>query len=90
MYNNGVICAVILFDTKVALRRKERGRSNSVSSSVGYGGPDPQRESELTVAMNNLTLDDIEGNVFRMSRDQVCAPFLSCRSMPSFSIHFVI
>ena len=56
---------------KVAVRRKDRGRSGSVTSSVGFGGPDPQRESELSVATNNLTLEEIDGNVFRMSKDQV-------------------
>lgn len=43
------------------------------SSTTGFGGPDPQRESELSLATENLTLEEIEGNVFRMSKDQVRA-----------------
>lgn len=42
-----------------------------MQGSVGFGGPDPQRESELTIATDNLSLEEIEGNVFRMSKDQV-------------------
>ena len=54
-------------------RRTQRGRSGSVTSSTaGFsGGADPQRESELSVATDNLTIEEIDGNVFRMSKDQV-------------------
>lgn len=54
-------------------RRLSRGRSGSVtSSSAGFAaGADPQRESELSVATDNLTLEEIDGNVYRMSKDQV-------------------
>ena len=68
-------------------RRTQRGRSGSVTSSTaGFpAGADPQRESELSVATDNLTLTEIDGNVFRMSKDQVGGCWL-CRwcgfSMP--------
>ncbi|CAM9281125.1 unnamed protein product, partial [Sphacelaria rigidula] len=59
-------------DTSSRERRRGRGRSGSVTSSTpGFGGPDPQRESELSVATENLTLEEIDGNVFRMSKDQI-------------------
>lgn len=58
-------------DANARDRRRGRGRSGSLTSSTGFGGPDPQRESELSVATDNLTLEEIEGNVFRMSKDQV-------------------
>ncbi|CAB1107770.1 unnamed protein product [Ectocarpus sp. CCAP 1310/34] len=44
----------------------------SMGGGAGFGsGGDPQRETELSVAMENLTLEEIDGNVFRMSKDQV-------------------
>eukprot|EP00752_Nemacystus_decipiens_P010475 g9333.t1 len=65
---------------------RDRGRSGSVVSmasmvsNAGFGGAgvgvgigvgDPHRETELSVATDNLSLDEIEGNVFRMSKDQI-------------------
>lgn len=53
-------------------RRRARVRAGSVTSATtSFPGPDPQRESELSVVTENLTLEDLEGNVFRMSKDQV-------------------
>ncbi|CAM9286397.1 unnamed protein product, partial [Ectocarpus sp. 12 AP-2014] len=56
-------------------KRRDRVRSGSIVSmggGAGFGsGADPQRETELSVAMENLTLEEIDGNVFRMSKDQV-------------------
>ncbi|CAM9985011.1 unnamed protein product, partial [Laminaria digitata] len=34
-------------------------------------GADPQRESELSVATEALGLEEIDGNVYRMSKDQI-------------------
>lgn len=63
-------------------RRDDRVRSDSmltfgnvgfgIGGMGGVGSGDPHRESELTVATENLTLEEIDGNVFRMSKDQVC------------------
>lgn len=56
-------------------KRRDRVRSGSIVSmggGAGFGsGGDPQRETELSVAMENLTLEEIDDNVFRMSKDQV-------------------
>lgn len=63
--------------------RRDRSRSGSVVSMAsmssmvstpGFGVAglgDPHRETELSVATDNLSLEEIDGNVFRMSKDQV-------------------
>lgn len=52
--------------------RVRSGSTVSMGAPAGFGsGGDPQRETELSVAMENLTLEEIDGNVFRMSKDQV-------------------
>lgn len=45
---------------------------------VGVGVGDPHRETELSVATDNLSIEEIDGNVFRMSKDQV-------RSIPTIN-----
>lgn len=67
-------------------RRRDRHRSGSMVSmasmtsitsmaSSGYWGTgglgEPHRDTDLSLASENLTLAEIDGNVFRMSKDQV-------------------
>ncbi len=66
-------------------RRRDRLRSGSMLSmtsmtsvtsmaSSGYWGTgvgEPHRDTDLSLAAENLTLAEIDGNVFRMSKDQV-------------------
>lgn len=49
----------------------DRIHSGVVTAFGGVGGTDPQREVELSVATESLTLEEVDGNVFRMSKDQV-------------------